>query len=56
MAKIKNVVADIEKRLAAGQTPEHIAKTLNIPLNWVTEVEMDMDYSEYTRVCEDPDY
>lgn len=56
MSKMKQIVIEIEERLVSGQSPEQIAKLLNVPLNWITEVEMDMDYSEYTRVCEDPDY
>ena len=56
MSKMKSIVIDIEERLSSGESPEQISKILGIPVNWVTEVEMDMDYSEYNRVCEDPDY
>lgn len=56
MTKLKEVVIDIEERLVSGQSPEQISKTIGVPVNWVSEVEMDMDYSEYVRVCEDPDY
>ena len=53
---MKQIVIEIEERLVSGEKPEQISKKLNVPVNWITEVEMDMDYSEYTRVCEDPDY
>lgn len=56
MSKMKDIVIEIEERLVSGEKPEHIAKLLNVPLNWITEVEMDMDYSEYSRIYEDPDY
>lgn len=51
MAKIKQILLEVEDRLASGEKPEHIAEKLHIPLHWVTEAEMDMDWT----YC-NPDY
>ena len=47
MGKIQNVLLEIEDRLANGQKPSEIAKTLGVPLHWVTETEMDMEWTGY---------
>lgn len=47
MARIKDILIEIERRLASGQTPQEVAKTLNIPLHWVTEAEMDMEWTGF---------
>ena len=47
MVKIKDILIEIERRLAYGQTPQEVAKTLNIPLHWVTETEMDMEWTGF---------
>jgi DNA-directed RNA polymerase specialized sigma subunit len=47
MAKIEKVLKEIEKRLSRGQSPTEVAKALGIPLHWVTETEMDMEWTGY---------
>lgn len=47
MAKMKQVLMEIEERLARGQKPAEIANVLGVPLHWVTETEMDMEWTGY---------
>lgn len=47
MAKMKDILIEIETRLARGQTPQEVARVLNIPLHWVTEAEMDMEWTGF---------
>lgn len=58
MGRISDIMIDIEERLAGGQSPEYIAKWLGIPIEWIAQVENEMfgDWSDYTRINEDPDY
>ena len=42
MGKMKEIHSEIVERLFDGESPEKIAKSLNIPLEWVTGVEDDM--------------
>jgi hypothetical protein len=51
MSRIGDILVEIEDRLAGGQTPQEVAKTLNIPLHWVTETEMDMEWTGFPA-CE----
>lgn len=45
MSKIKQVVTEIHERLELGETPAKIATDLGVPISWVTEAEMDMEWS-----------
>lgn len=56
MAKIKNVLVEIQDRLVSGQNPADIAKVLGVPLHWVTEAEMDMDIVPYPLIDYSGDY
>lgn len=47
MAKLKQILKEIEKRLSQGDSPSKISKELGIPLHWVTETEMDMEWSGF---------
>ncbi len=47
MGKIKNIFIEIDQMLADGLDPKEIAKMLGVPLQWVTEQEMDMDWTDY---------
>lgn len=39
MAKVKDLVIEIEELLDQGQTPFMIAQMLDVPVSWVYEVE-----------------
>jgi hypothetical protein len=58
MGKIKDILIDIQERLEAGENPVQIARALAVPLDWVlgAETEMDGDWSDFTRIVEDPGY
>lgn len=43
MSKMSDLLIDIEQRLEAGDSPEVIAKELDIPVEWVYNV-----IAEYT--------
>lgn len=43
MSKMGDLIIDIEQRLAEGDSPEVIAKELDIPVEWVYNV-----VAEYT--------
>lgn len=47
MAQLKHVLKEIEKRLSRGDRPEKIAKELGVPVHWVTETEMDMEWTGF---------
>ena len=58
MSRISDILIDIQERLAGGQTPEYIAGWLEIPIEWVTQVENEMfgHWSDYARANEDSGY
>ena len=58
MSRISDVLIDIQERLAGGQSPDYIARWLEIPIEWVAQVENEMFgyWSDYARISEDPDY
>lgn len=43
--KFPKVLTEIDKRLTRGESKHKIATDLKIPLHWITESEMDMDWS-----------
>lgn len=45
MSKIKQIVVEIQERLESGIEPKKIAEDLCVPLSWVTEAEMDMEWT-----------
>jgi len=53
---MKQIVIDIEDMLERGLTPLQVSENLGIPLGWVTEIEMEIDWSDFARVCKDPSY
>lgn len=50
MAKIKDVLIEIQDRLVSGEAPAKIAEAIGVPLHWVTEAEMDMDVVPYPLI------
>lgn len=56
MGKMSQIQMEIEERLVSGQSADVIALHLNVPVKWVTEMEMEMDWSDFARVYEDPNY
>jgi len=38
---------EIRERLALGQTPEQMAKLLDVPTHWVTEIVSENAYTDY---------
>lgn len=56
MGKINQIQIEIQERLVSGQSAYTISTLLNVPVEWVTETEMEMDWSDFARVYEDPDY
>lgn len=42
MSKMNEIHIEIQIRLSAGQSPDHIANRLDIPIEWVLAVEKDM--------------
>lgn len=58
MGRISEIMIDIQERLQGGQSPEYIAGWLEIPIEWVTQVENEMfgTYSDFARIYEDPGY
>ena len=42
MGKIAQIHIEIQIRLSAGESPDHIANRLDIPIEWVLAVEKDM--------------
>jgi hypothetical protein len=47
MAKIQNILIEIQDRLVSGEAPNKIAEQMGVPLHWITETEMDMDVPPY---------
>ena len=39
MSKMSDISIEIQERLAGGQSPEYIAKWLEIPIQWVKETQ-----------------
>ena len=47
MGRMSELSIEIEERLANGQEPIGIARDLNIPVHWVTEISGENDYLDY---------
>ena len=43
---------EIQERLAEGQTPATIARDLNIPTHWVTEIAEEDAYLDYLEAAD----
>lgn len=58
MGRINDTLIDIQERLAGGQSAEYIANWLEIPIDWVSQVENEMygHWSEYSRSVSGPDW
>jgi DNA-directed RNA polymerase specialized sigma subunit len=56
MGKIKEILLEIEDRLNNNQSVESISKDLSVSADYITEVELEMNWSQFALVCEDPEY
>ena len=47
MSRMSELDIEIRERLAAFETPAKIARDLNIPLHWATEIAEEDEYIDY---------
>jgi hypothetical protein len=47
MSRMSELAIEVTERIRAGHTPAHVARDLNIPVHWVTEIAEEEDYNEY---------
>ena len=58
MSRMSELSIEIQERLAEGQTPADVARALDIPTHWVTEIAEEdayQDYLAYANRCADAD-
>lgn len=47
MSRMSELSLEIQERLSVGQSPAEVAKALNVPSHWVTEIRDENDYQDY---------
>lgn len=52
MSRMSELCIEIEERLADGHEPAAIARDLNIPVHWVTEISGENDYLDYMAAAD----
>ena len=52
MSRMSELSLEIQERLAEGQTPAKIARDLNIPTHWVTEISEEDAYLDYLATAD----
>lgn len=47
MGRMSEIAIEISERIRAGDSPTLVARDLNIPKHWVSEIAEENDYNEY---------